>query len=239
MPLFESKPKLSIEECCRQFYDKGIFHSMVLITDVWAKILDTDFKVIAEADQSFLSVDRTLFRNEMTALRMEMFAFALGCSKKFGVEKYTVPQSIFTRQYLEENGRLDIWDIMAEYNRAISRSTVMDANLKQYPDARVTLVNDLRSRNFFKWIDNIEKNRAVPIEKNDPILTCVARVANRSGADTERENDIAVKLLGAKLAERLGCDVNLKSEAVFKLFAFIFGFYQGAEEYLKSIDLQG
>lgn len=239
MSFFDSKPKISVQECCRQFYDKGIFHSIVAGTDVWSIMLDTDFKSIAEADQSFLSVDRTLFRNEMTALRMEMFAFALGCSKKFGIEKYTVPLSIFTRQYLEENGRLDIWDIMAEYNLAISRSAVMDANLKQYPEARVTLVNDLRMRNCFKWIDNINANRTVPIEKNDPILKCVARVANRSGADTEREDDVAVKSMAIKLAYRLGCDPNLKSEALFKLFAIIFGFYQGTEEYLKSVDLQG
>ena len=115
MPLFKSKPKLSIEECCKQFYDSNIFHAIVSGIDGWSIYLDTTFQTIAEVDQSFLSVDPILFRNEMTALRMELFAFALGSSKKFNPEKFTCPQSILTKSYLEENGSLEIWNIMGEY----------------------------------------------------------------------------------------------------------------------------
>lgn len=251
MPLFESKPKLSIEECCREFYTQ-IFHlqesklirsELVKGTDFWSYLLDTYFKSIAEVDPSFLSIDPALFRNEMTALRMELFAFALGCSKKFNTDKFTIPASLFTRSYLEENGRLDILDIMAEYNQAIARSAVMDANLMLYTGrigrARITFVNDLRSRMALKWLHNLLGDRTVPTEEEYAKIGCINMVANRLGADIEREDGVVVKSLCVRLAARLGCDVNLKSEALFRLSAVIFGFYNGAEEYLKSVDLQG
>jgi hypothetical protein len=99
MPLFESKPWLSIEECCRQFYDSHIVHAIINGIDGWSIILDTYFKSIADVDQSFLSVDPTLFRNEMTALRIELFAFA--CSKNSKTSKYAIRQSFFTEYYLK------------------------------------------------------------------------------------------------------------------------------------------
>lgn len=243
MPLSESKPKLTIEECCRRFYDKGIFHSIVAGQDVWSGMLDTYFKSVAEADKSFLSIDPVLFRNEMTALRMELFAFALGYSKKFNIDKFTIPASFFARSYLEENGRLDILDIMAEYNQAIARSAVMDANLKQYSgnigNAVITGVNDLRSRMALKWAENIIADRTLSEEERYAKIGCINMVANRLGADIEREDGVVVKSLCVRLAARLGCDVDLNSEALFRLAAIIFGFYEGAEEYLKSVDLQG
>ena len=35
------------------------------------------------------------------------------------------------------------------------------------------------------------------------------------------------------------CDVNLKFEALFRLATVIFGFYKGAEEYLKGVSPSG
>ncbi len=242
MGLSSRKPKLSIEECCRQFYDSNIFHAIILGIDGWSVYLDTAFKYIAEVDQSFLSIDPTLFRNEMTALRMELLAFALGCSKKFNTEKYTIPQSLFTRSYLEENGRLDIWGIMGQYNQAIAMSATMNANGEQYSGrigvARITFVNDFRSRMALRWVKNILGNTTVPTEERKAKIGCINSVANRLGADTEREDDVVVKLLCSRLANRLGCDVNLEPEALSRLEATIFGFYKGAEEYLKSVNLQ-
>jgi len=233
MPLFESKPKLSIEECCRQFYDSNIFHSKIVTgQDFWSIFLDTNLKFVAEVDQSFLSIDSTLFRNEMTALRMELFAFA--CSKSFKTDKYAIRHSLFTSSYLEENGRLDIWHIMGEYNQVIAMSATMNATGKTTPGAigraRVTSVNLMR----YKAIKAV-----ATITTDDHQIACVNHVINFIGADIKREDSVVVKLLCSRLANRLGCDVNLKSEAPFRLAAIILGFYKGAEEYLKSVDLQG
>lgn len=243
MGLSSRKPNLSIEECCQQFYDSNIFHSKIVAgRDFWSIALDTILKSVAEFDQSFLSVDPTIFRNEMTALRMELFAFALASSKKFNTEKYTIPQSLFTRSYLEENRNLEIWDIMAEYNQAIAMSATMNAKGEQFSGrigiAQITFVNDSRSRMALRWAKNILGNGTVPTEERKAKIECINSVANRIGADTKREDDVVVKLLCSRLANRLRCDVNLKSEALFRLATTIFGFYKGAEEYLKSVDLQ-
>jgi hypothetical protein len=251
VPISESKPKLSIEECCREFYaqifnlqESNLIRSeLVKGTDVWSSILDSDFNFIVEADQSFLSIDPMLFRNEMTALRMELFAFALQNSKKSQADKFIILASFFTRSYLEENGRLDIRDIMAEYNHAIARSAVMDANLKQYSgkmgNARVIFVNDLRSRMALKWVQEYVGDSPDPTEERQAQkIGCINLVANRLGADIEREDDVVVKSLCVRLAARLGCDVSLNSEALFRLSAIIYGFYKGAEEYLESVDLR-
>ena len=255
MPLFKSKPKLSIEDCCREFYtlifhphDSNLIRSeLVKGTDVWSGLLDTYFESIAEIDQSFLSVDPVLFRNEMTALRMELFAFALGCSKKFGKEKYTIPASFFTRSYLEENGRLDIWSIMGEYNQAIAMSATMSANGKPTPGrigrSQMTFINSMRANVASKWLKtNFPGITNEAIDKDEKVntkISCANLVFNRLGADIKHADGVVVKLLASRLANRLGCDVNLKSEALSRLASIIFGFYNGAEEYLKSVDLRG
>jgi len=242
MGLSSRKPKLSIEECCRQFYDSTIFHAIILGIDGWSIVLDTYFKSIAEVDQSFLSVDPTLFRNEMTSLRMELFAFALGCSKKFKTDKFTIPASFFTRSYLEENGRLEIWDIMGSYNQAIAMSATMNATGKTTPGgigrAQVTFINLTRANACENWMKANVVNMDAMTQEEEDKLTCAVRVINRIGADTKREDDVVVKRLAVRLAARLECDKSLSTEALFRLATAIFGFYKGAEEYLKSVDLQ-
>jgi len=248
---FESEPKTDVEQCCREFYnmmfnlhDSSLIRSkLVAGTDMWSVLLDDYYGSVMEADKSFASVAPVLFRTEMTALRMELFTFALGCSKKVNTDKFTIPASFFTRSYLEEKGKLDIFNIMAEYNQAIARSAVMDANLKQYSgsmgNARVIFVNDLRSRMALKWVQEYVGDRPDPTEESQAQkIGCINMVANRLGADIEREDGVVVKSLCVRLAARLGCDVSLNSEALFRLSAILYGLYKGAEEYLESVDLR-
>jgi len=233
------KPKISVEECCEEFYDKNIFHAIIAGIDGWSVLLDAYSKSVTEADTSFSSIDPTLFRQEMTAVRMEVFALAF--ARKVKREDLTLVQSFFTRRYLEENGKLDIWDIMLEYNRAISDSATLTATLERMEDWRVEKSNLAKWEFFKKWWDT---NIGGPIddpsastEEQKMLAKCVARVANRIGADMRRADCAAAKRLAARLAERLECDINLSYEALFRLAATIFGFYRGAEEYLKSISL--
>jgi hypothetical protein len=238
----EIRPEFRVEECCRQFYDKNIFGENTVGTDVRSHLLDNYFKSIAEVDQSFLSVDKELFRDEMTALRMVLFAFALGCSKKFNKDEFTLPASFFTRSYLKEKGKLDIFDIMPAYNKAIARSAIMDANLQKYSgktgEALIIRVNDLRSRTALKWTDIYVGDRVIPLQEQKNKISCINMVANRIGADIEREDGVVVKSLCAELATRLRDGENLNSEAISQLSAIIFGFYRGAEEYLESVGTQ-
>ena len=117
MGFVSRRPKISIEEFCQQFYDSQIFHAIIAGEDVWAGFLGIAFQSVVEVDQSLAIVDRTVFRREMTALRIELFGLAWG--DRFKQERFTVPQSIFTRHYLEEHEKFDLWDIMGEYNQAL------------------------------------------------------------------------------------------------------------------------
>lgn len=239
MPLFKSKTKLSIEECCKQFYDRDA--ATIAGVDAWSIMLDVIFETIVERDQSFASIDRTLFRNEMKALRMELFALAW--SQRFKQDKYTFPQSVFTRRYLQENGNLHLWDVMGEYNRVVSQSVITDAKGAKFSgragNAAIVAFNFFRAELAKEWMkknpDTLDDG--VSTEEKDNNAKCAGRVINRVGADIKRADGIVVKLLATSLAERLGCDLNLKREAFVGLVYGISAFCKGAEEYLKSVDL--
>jgi hypothetical protein len=238
----EIQPEFRIGECCRQFYDKNIFDGTAVGQDVWLDLVDNYFKSMVEVDQSFSSVDQELFRNEMTALRMVLFGFALGCSKRFNKDEFTLPASFFTSSYLKEKGRFDIFDTMLAYNRAIARSAIMDANLQKYSgktgEALIIRVNDLRSRMALKWADIYIGDRGVSLQEQKNKISCINMVANRIGADIEREDGVVVKSLCTELATRLRDGENLNSEAMSQLSAIILGFYRGAEQYLESAGTQ-
>lgn len=237
MGLLSRKPKIGIEEFCREFYDTQIFHPIIAGTHVGSAFLETVFKSVSEADQSFAAIDPTLFRKEMTALRMELFGLAW--MHKFKREEYTIPQSLFTKRYLEENGRLDIWDIMGEYNQAIAQFSVMTATGEQMGGrvgrGRIVSLNALRTDLFMYWA---EQWRKMGFRATQADYDALAHALNRIGADIRRADCVAVKLLAARLAVRLRCREDLESEALFRLETVIFGFYNGAKEAIKSVNLQ-
>ena len=240
MGFLSRKPKISIEEFCRQFYDSQIFHAVMDGEDIWTGFLGSVLKSVVEVDRSFAVVGPTVFKREMTALRIELFGLAWG--HRFKQERFTIPQSIFTRNYLEENEKLELWDIMGEYNQAIAQSATLTERGEQMEGriarARVTSLNLSRAKMFDKWAEANIGDPSAPTEKEKILANCAARVANRIGADMRRNDCILVKRLAARLADRLGCDINLKSEALFRLGAVIFGLYNGAKEAIKYVNLQ-
>lgn len=240
MGLLSRKPKIGIEEFCQQFYDSQIFRAIIAGEDVWSGFLETAFKSVAEVDQSFAVIDLAVFKREITALRLELFGLAWG--HKFKQERFTIPQSIFTRRYLETNGKLEIWDIMCEYNQAVAQSATLTVIGEQMEGriarARITSINLSRFTMFEEWAKaNIGDPSAPTNEEENMLANCVARVANRIGADIRRNDCILVKRLTARLADRLNCDPNLSAEALFRLGAVIFGLYEGATEAIKPVNL--
>ena len=237
MGLFRRKPKVTIEEFCRQFYDTQIFNANIGAGDAWRMFSNTALESVVEADRSFAAVDRARFQEELTAIRMELFA--LDWMRRFKREDLTVPQSLFTRRYLQEEGKLPIWDIMGEYSQAVARSATTSETGQQVDGplgrAQVAGVNVRRLEMFKKWGDAVGDESTT--EQREDLLNCVARVANRIGADIDRTNGILIKLLSARLADRLGCDDDLSSEALVRLAALIYGLYQGAREATSEANL--
>lgn len=223
MGFLSRKPKVGIEEFCREFYDSQIFHPIIAGTDVGAAWRETVLKSVTEADNSFAAISPVLFQREYTALRVELFGLALTHHLKR--DEHTLPETIFTKIYLEQNGQLEIWDAMLEYNQAIARSAAEIATGKRARRATMGFINELRFGLGKKWI-----KAGVDVE-------CAARVLNRIGTEVSWSKGITLQMLVDVLLRRLGCQLN--SEGIFRLQAVLYGLYNGAKEAVKSANLQG
>ncbi len=236
MGLLSRKPKVTIEEYCQQFYDSQIFCAIIGGEDVWSGFLETVFKSVAEVDQSFAIIDLAVFKREMTALRLELFGLAW--VYKFPHERFAIPQSTFTRQYLERNGKLEIWDIMGEYNKAFAQSAFLKKTGEEMEGrarrARITFVNQFRWGIFEKWAEANIGDPSAPTEEENMLANCVARVVSRMLVDKRN----LVMLLTARLADRLSCDPNLSAVALLRLGGVILALYEGTMEAIKSVNLQ-
>jgi len=265
MALLKRKPKMSIEDCCRDFYDSQIFNTETFGAagmDFWSRFLAQCKTLIAEGDETFSLVDSDSFWHEMTALQMAVFGQAFTIRVKLKLEDM-VREVYFTRHYLEHKRRKDLWDTLLEYNDVIDHSAFMnkagqsaekdsawqrgklafliepkDINMgSRRARARITFMNSYRSRLFDKWIRvNIGYGQS-PTNEQKEKMECLAIALKRVGADTERADCVAIKLLATTLVQRLAV-VNLKEKALFNLASVIFGFHAQAKSYLKSVALQ-
>ena len=248
MGLFNKKQKVGVEEFCRQFYDNVIFHPIIAGQDFNEVWYDNVFNSIVEADKSFAAIDKSVFLREMMALRLELFGLAWLC--KFPDIRFTIPQSIFTRQYLESNGRLELWDSMVEYNKVIAQSafptptgiqmhTRLGKQMQKGVDrGKTTFVRTFRWEVFKKWADANVGDPSAPTEEELKLGSCVLHVMGRLLVDIRKNDCMLAKLLAAKLAERVGYDASLNAEAFLRLGAVILGLYEGAEKAIKGVRLE-
>jgi hypothetical protein len=222
--MFQSKQKVSIEECCREFYESNIFKADFRSTDVFRNYLDTAVKLIREIAPSFKEIDAKVFQREAIALKIELFALAW--MHKLGKEKYTLPQAVYTKRYLQERGQSDIWEIMTHYNEAIAISIKEVVMGERSKNTWIGWMNDLKSSQFEKWVK----------AGVDP--ECAARVCGREGTEVIWKRNITVNSLSARLADRIGCNENLKNKSIEKLADIIRSFYNDAKEYINSANIQ-
>jgi hypothetical protein len=245
MGLLSRKPKVSIEGFCRQFYDSRVFSPTIADVDAVRVFLESGFKSTIEADRSLNVINFAKFQEEMAALRMELFALAW--LEKFGREEFTIPQSVFTKRYLEEKGRTQIWDIMGEYNQALDSSATLTKTGEEAEGrvlrGRITFLNTYRWKIFEKWAKANIGDPSAPTEEEMVTGGCFFRVLKRVGVEIKRADCVAAKVLVARIVDRLGCcDVGLDSETQFRLGTFIFGclvfMYEDAKKAVKNLNLQ-
>jgi hypothetical protein len=243
MGLFSKKPKVSIEEFCQNFYDDNIFNAYVGGDDINLAWWQNAYNSIVEVDKSFKAVDFNKFQDEMTALRMELLG--LTWQEKFKSEQYTIPQSFFTRNYLQKINKTQIWDIMQEYNHKIAMSATMTEDLKQIGEVgggagmvKAAELNKSRADMFDRWCDRNIKDINNMTQEDEANLNCVARAANRIGVNFKRFDCVTAKALVTRLVVRLDCDAYINTEAAFRLSALIFGLHEGAKEAINDVDIQ-
>lgn len=223
MELFNRKPKTSIEDFCRQFYDSEIFYVKTCDEDGASALWEKALNFVTEADPSLAKVDRDLFRREMTALHMELFGMAWmrylwGEDMLWSEDKFLFLQRevVFTKSYLEKNGYLDIWETMFAYNEAIASS-------RRRGDAERAITDRCVDHYFIK-------------EGIGP--DCTGRIRNRMYENPP--SDDLFDYLTDTVSKRLGWDIKPDSEPFLQLEALIWYLYGLAQAYadLVVIDTQ-
>lgn len=226
MSFFSKKQEVNLEDFCRDFYEKNILNPVIEGVDVGGAYFDAVIKTIVEADQNFSNINSQKLATEIIPLRFELFALAW--LHKFG-DKSAIVQSIFTKHYLQEKNREDIWDASETYNQAIARSTTLGKTPeKAFDRVYLAKVNTTRI-NLFKQYHK---------EGHDP--KCVARVLNRLFSDDVWKKNITAGLLMFALCDRLGFEKDFEpsKEAQFRLTAVIRGLYDGAWQSLSKIKIK-
>ena len=222
MTFFNKKKEVDLESFCRFFYENVIFNCVVDGLDVNATILEILKNSMAAVDRKFANIDSQKFNYEIIVLQFELFALAW--LYQFGHE-LAVAQSTFTKNYLHEKKRDDIWDAMEPYNQAIARSSTFGKTSKNAFD-RVYLGTVFKTRaDLFDQFFN---------EGYDP--ECVTPVLNRLFSDKAWEKGIGAGLLMLALCDRLGFDQNFQpnKEAHSRWFIEINDFYEKNKKSLSK-----
>ena len=157
--------------------------------DVSEAYFETVRKNIIEVDPKFSKITSQKFTEAIVPLRFELFALAW--LHKFG-EKLAIVQSVFTKNYLHEKKRDDIWKTSEAYNQAIAHSSTLGKTPKKAFD-----------RVFLARVNTTRVNLFDQYHKEGFDDECVARVLNRLFSEnTWRRNVTAGLLIGKWLFKK-------------------------------------
>lgn len=225
MGIFSKKQEVNLEDFCHDFYEKNILNPVIGGIDAGTVYIETIKKNIVEVDQNFANIDYQKFATEMMILRFELFALAW--FHKFG-DKLAVAQSIFTKHYLFEKKKGDIWNNSEPYNQAIARSSTAGRTSENPFDRMFLGSRNLKLANLFDEYNN---------QGLDP--ECIARALNRLSTDVVWKKDITANFLMLTFCDRLGFKSDEPNkEAQLRLAAIIHGFYDGAKQVLGKVKIK-
>jgi len=226
MGIFSKKQSVDLEDFCRDFYEKNILNPVIAGIDAGEVYFDTVRKSIVEVEPNFSNITSKKLTEAMIPLRFELFALAW--LHKFG-EKLAIAQSVFTKNYLHEKKRDDIWQTSEAYNQAVARSSTLGKTPKKAFD-RVFLVR----------VNTTRMNLFEQYHKEGFDDKCVARVLNRLFSEDAWKRNVTAGLLMFVLCDRLGFDKEFEpnKEAQFRWVAVIRGLYDGAYQALENIEIK-
>lgn len=226
MSFFSKKTEVELEDFCRDHYDRFILNPVGVAADFGAAYLDEVRKSAIEADASFSDVTTEELRAATIPLGFEIFALAW--LDKFG-DKSAIRQSVFTKDYLREIEREDIWQDSGPYNQAVARSVTAGKSPNRASDRfSVGFVTNMRVELFKKYHEAGYDDE------------CVARVLNRLMVDDLRKNVRTPVYLMFALCNKLGFegDFSPNDEAGSRLNAVILGFYKEARQSLDEVRIR-
>ncbi|OGZ27489.1 MAG: hypothetical protein A2365_03390 [Candidatus Nealsonbacteria bacterium RIFOXYB1_FULL_40_15] len=228
MSFFSRKQEMKLEDFCRDFYDTQILSPVIGKIDADNVFSDVVKKNIVEVYPEFAKIDSQKLNEEIKVIRFELFALAW--THKFISGENVVAQSDFTKSYLHEKGRNDIWVGMESYNNMIDSVTLhWLTNLgKMNLSFNYNMREDLTKK-------NIEAAKELGIENDDR----VARVNHRLWSENAWKQKLMLGPLVFTFCERIGVNAHdLNQEAQFRLAATIKGLYDGAEQSWDKVKIK-
>lgn len=228
MSLFSRKKEVGLEEFCRDFYDNNILNPVIHGFDVGKAFFETVVKTVEEADPAFNKVDKERLIEELTILRFELFALAW--THKFISGKTVIAQSAFTKHYLLEKGRKDIWDGMDSYNKAIDGATLhWLTNLgKMNLGFNYRMREDLTAKNV-----EVAKKLGIDIDET------IERANYRLWSENAWKQKVILAVIQSVLYKNLQFNPEtLNDEALFRLAAVIKRLYDGAKESIDGVRIK-
>ena len=239
------KPKISIEQFCGKIYDNCIFfpicgHAEDMRFIFWREIFDSIVKI----DNNFQHIGLDIFTREMTALQAELFGlawmhhFTLEQYHSFE-EKYTFGEIVFTKNYMEQHGHSEIWNIMSYYNKTIA-DALLHPRVMAIERARSPL-NAVKDEISFYLISRKYdiRNGDVNDKWSSKIgLDCATRVLNRMSFREDWGGRPMALMLTMTFAERLGWKVDLKDECFAGYEELLNRLYNDFKQAIEMVDIK-
>jgi len=215
------KQEISLEDFCRDFYDNQILNPKIGMAEISNAFPEFFKGKIIEVFPEFEKISLQKIEEEIMFLRFEIFALAW--THSFG-DKLAVDLSIFTKNYLREKGREDIWDGMGRYNKAISHSVTSGLS-----KSNQAYIYKMRADLFDKYADILEKNGMSSTNIG------LALAINRMSSKEVWKKGATPFFIMLWLCYRLGLNhgknyYGPNKKAQFHLITFIKGFYDGAQQ---------
>lgn len=240
------KPEIAVEDLFFIFYESQIFND-----DAFSLFAKDVVSFIAEADYAFKVVNLTKLRQELMALRIELFNFAwftygdeLSLTDPEAANKNILTGVIFTKAYLDKLGRRDIWDVMRAYDSAIVKAgddvssvswSGIDTSLfPGFPRVDVSFPDEQRKREFLlKGREDTRRHFSQEFAESTRDLDCAERCANLLVSCSSWKEGVISQKLTTEFIDRLGLDRNLNCRAIFRLQRIIVGLYNGARDFIE------
>lgn len=226
MGIFCKKKRVSIEDFCRDFYDQNILNSIIRGIDAGKVYFEAVIKNAAEVDRKFSKITTEKLASAMIPLHFELFALAW--MHKF-VGKFAIAQSLFTKQYLHEKGRDDIWNGMEYYNKCVDGTTLN----------WLTSLGKINLSFWYHTREDLTAKNNEEAKKTGVEDEVVVRVNNRLCSGNAWKQKIILGGLALVLCESLGLNPKeLNAEVSFRLVTAIRGLYEGVCQALEKIKIR-
>jgi hypothetical protein len=233
----KSKSNLSTEEVCRTFYETQLFGQTA------AEFFDAALIRMQALDASINGTDRNTFFKEFAAANIELFGVAwlnhLGEHSPHVTDGDMLEEIGFTKRFLQNTGRADIWETMSVYNDALAEAILFPSpwpDMERFRDvARLITDEGLHEEQI-----RLAGHLAGGFHKHTTDRECVARLVVRClampddtpGGDMPKLTALS-QTLGPTLANRVG--LALGASGLFGSQTMIVGLYENAAGFLGAI----